>query len=102
LEFLSAGGSRSTQQDDATVAALCRDSTAGVAVITKSWEPPLLEFVDFLHSVRARCNRRQAIIVLLWGGRDGGVLERDRETWRATLRQLKDPDLHVEVIGPSP
>jgi hypothetical protein len=102
LEFLSAGGARSTQQDQATVAALCRDTGAGVAVITKSWEPPLLEFVDFLHSVRARCTRRQAIIVLLWAGRDRGVLERDRETWRSTLRQLKDPDLHVEVIGSSP
>jgi Protein of unknown function (DUF2868) len=102
LKFLSAGGTRSTQQDDATVATLCRDTTAGVAIITKSWEPPLLEFTDFLRSVRVRCNRRQAIIVLLWGGRECGVAECDREIWRSTLRQLKDPDLHVEVIGSSP
>jgi len=101
LEFLAAGGARSTQQDNATIALLCRDAGAGVAVITRGWEPPLLEFVDFLHSVRARCSAQQAVIVLLWGGPDG-VAERDRETWRSMLRQLKDPDLHLEVIGPLP
>jgi hypothetical protein len=99
LDFLAAGGVRSTQQDAAVIAALCTDTTSGVAVITKSWEPPLLEFLDFLRSVRVRCSRRQALVVLLWGGREG-VAERDRETWRSTLRQLKDPDLHVEAIGP--
>jgi hypothetical protein len=101
LDFLAAGGVRSTQQDAAVIAALCSDATTGVAVITKSWEPPLLEFLDFLRSVRDRCSRRQAIVVLLWGGRDG-VAERDRETWRSTVRQLKDPDLHVEALGPQP
>lgn len=101
LGFLAAGGRHTTQQDNATLASLCREATAGVAIIVKSWEPPLLEFVDFLQSVRARCSGRQAIIVLLSGGEDG-VVERDRETWRSTLRQLKDPDLHIEVFGRLP
>jgi hypothetical protein len=101
LQFLAAGGAQSTQQDHAALAVLCRDTAAGVVVIAKSWEPPLLEFIDFLHSVRARCSRGQAIVVLLSGGRDS-VSERDRETWRSTLRQLQDPDLHLEALGPLP
>jgi hypothetical protein len=50
--------------------------------------------------MREQCNRQQPIIILLWGGRDG-VDRRDRETWQLTLRQLKDPDLHIEAMGPA-
>jgi len=99
--WLSAGGTRSLQQDRETVTALCRNAHEGVAVIARSWEPPLLEFLDFIQSVRAQCDRRQAILVLLWGG-EGGVDARDRDAWRRTLQRLKDPDLHVEVIGSAP
>jgi hypothetical protein len=101
LEFLNAGGARSTAEDNATVAALCRQASEGVAVIAKAWEPPLLEFLDFLQEIRAQCGRRQPLIVVLWGGASG-VSERDRESWRLTLRQLRDPDLHLEVIGAAP
>jgi hypothetical protein len=97
-KFLMAGGTRSTDQDNATIVSLCNLKPEGVAVIVKSWEPPLLDFLDFIHSIRGQCNRQQPIIILLWGGRDG-VAGRDRETWQLTLRQLKDPDLHIEAMG---
>jgi hypothetical protein len=101
LDFLNAGGARSTAQDNATVAALCKQGSDGVAVIAKAWEPPLLEFLDFLQEIRAQCGRRQPLIVVLWGG-PSGVSERDREAWQLTLRQLRDPDLHLESIGSAP
>ena len=69
-----------------------------MAIIAKSWEPPLLEFLDFVQSVRERCGRGQPIIVLLCAGSDA-VSDSDRETWQLTLRRLKDPDLHLEVLG---
>lgn len=97
LELLHAGGARSTEQDQATIANLCPTPDQGVAIVAKSWEPPLLEFVDFVQQVRARCARAQPVIVLLWGG-DAPVDARDIEVWRLTLRTLKDPDLHIEVI----
>ena len=95
-----AGGIRSTDEDTATIKALCNRKPEGVAIIVKSWEPPLLEFLDFVRSLRERCNRQQPIIILLRGDRDG-VSERDRETWQMTLRQLKDPDLHIEALEPT-
>ncbi|MEA2079030.1 MAG: DUF2868 domain-containing protein [Pseudomonadota bacterium] len=98
-DFLMAGGTRTTDQDNASIVSLCNLKPEGVAVIVKSWEPPLLEFLDFVHSIREQCNGQQPIIILLWGGRDG-VAGRDRETWQLTLRQLKDPDLHIEAMGP--
>jgi len=101
LEFLNAGGARSTAQDKATVAELCKQVSEAVAVIAKAWEPPLLEFLDFLQEIRAQCGRRQPLIVVLWGG-SSGVSEGDRDSWQLTLRQLRDPDLHLEVIGATP
>jgi hypothetical protein len=101
LDFLNAGGTRSTTQDKATVAALCKQGGDGVAVVAKAWEPPLLEFLDFLQEIRAQCGRRRPLIVVLWGGRPG-VSEHDRNAWQLTLRQLRDPDLHLESIGAEP
>lgn len=100
-DFLAAGGTRTTAQDNATIASLCKHADDGVAVVAKAWEPPLLEFLDFLQDIRVRCGKRQAIIVALWGGLSA-VSESDREAWRLTLGQLKDPDLHLETIGVAP
>ena len=97
--WVSAGGARSIQQDRDTVAGLCRQAGDAVAVVARAWEPPLLEFLDFIQSVRERCDRRQPILVLLWGGQ-GSVTARDRDAWRLTLQRLRDPDLHVETLGP--
>lgn len=97
-DWLSAGGAQTIRQDRETVAALCPGAAEAVAVVVRAWEPPLLEFLDFIQNVRERCNRRQPILVLLWGGQDG-VAARDRDAWHVTLQRLRDPDLHVEVIG---
>lgn len=97
VAFFAAGGSRSTAEDLATQAALCRAPDEGVAIVVKAWEPPLLEFLDFLQGLRKRCSRGQAIIVLLSGGALP-VSETDHETWRLTLRRLKDANLHIELL----
>lgn len=94
----SAGGACSIQQDSETIAALCRGADEAVAVIARAWEPPLLEFLDFLQSLRRQCDRRQPILVLLWGGAQG-VAVHERDAWRVTLQRLNDPDLHVEILG---
>jgi hypothetical protein len=98
LDILPAGGARSTAQDQATAVSLCKRRAQAVTVVAKAWEPPLLEFVDFVQEIRNRCGGRQAIVIALWGGASG-VSERDREAWQLTLAQLKDPDLHLENIG---
>lgn len=96
--LVQAGGNNTTAQDAEVIASICNGKLDGLAVVAKSWEPPLLEFVDFLLLVRGVCNRRQPIIVLLWAG-DEAVQRRDYETWQITLRQAGDPDLHIEPIG---
>ena len=74
---------------------------AGGQAYSRTELPPLLEFLDFLQELRAQCGRRRPLIVVLWGG-PSGVSETDRQSWALTLRQLRDPDLHLETIGTAP
>jgi len=96
--LFAAGGKRSTEQDSATVTSVCESRPQGVVVVVKCWEPPLLDLLDFLRALRTSCSRPLPLIVLLWGGREG-VGEAELDSWRRTLSQLQDPDLHLEVIG---
>ncbi len=99
--LLPAGGTRSTDQDGNTIVSLCGSRPEGVAVVVKAWEPPLLEFLDFVQSIRRKCHKRQPVIVLLWGGSEA-VSDINLETWQVMLQQLKDPDLYTEPLGPTP
>jgi hypothetical protein len=97
LEFLHAGGRQSTEQDQKLLASLCRGKPEGVGILVKAWEPPMLDFLDFVRGIRRECDQKIPVIILLWGGRES-VNASDRETWRLTLGQLRDPDLHVEIM----
>lgn len=97
-EFLQAGGRQTTEQDLELLASLCRRKPEGVGILVKAWEPPMLDFLDFVRGIRRQCGQKKPVIVLLWGGQEG-VYAADRETWRLTLAQLHDPDMHVEVMG---
>jgi hypothetical protein len=100
LQFLGAGGRQTTEQDQELVASLCRRGPEGVGILVKAWEPPMLDFLDFVRDIRLQCGRKKPVLVLLWGGQDD-VTAPDRETWHQTLARLADPDLHVESIGPA-
>ena len=98
LEHLRAGGRQTTKQDQELVLGLCQQKPEGVGILVKAWEPPMLDFLDFVSSIRQQCGRKIPILVLLWGEQDG-ITVPDRETWHQTLAGLADPDLHVESIG---
>jgi len=95
--FHEAGGRLSTQQDAELMASLCGDAPDGISVLVKAWEPPMLEFLDFLRGLRQRCGEKRPIVVLMLGDTDN-VDASDRETWQLTLAQLGDPNLHVESV----
>ena len=100
LALHEAGGRRSTQQDGELVASLCGHEPEGVCVLVKAWEPPMLEFLDFLRGLRQQCGGKRPIVVLTLGEADD-VSASDRETWQLTLGQLGDPNLHVETVDQS-
>lgn len=93
-----AGGCRSLTEDEALAVSLCESKPAGLTILVKAWEPPMLEFLDFVRLLRQACGAGKAIVVLLLG--DKGVVNKlDRDTWQITLAQMSDPDLHIEVAG---
>jgi hypothetical protein len=80
------------QQLDALGADL--DNEARLVVVSKGWEPPLLEFIDFLKLLRERLPvLRIAVAPVDVSGTQ--ILEADREVWASTLARLHDPKLYV-------
>lgn len=106
-----AGGSRTIAEDEAQLAEIGggtpRDSTtadAGVAVLVKLWEPPVIEFTDYLKQLRSAVGQGVAIIVVPVASEPGGaVVSADPELasqWRRRVSAVGDPWLAVgETVG---
>jgi hypothetical protein len=67
-----------------------------VLVMTKGWEPPLLEFVDFLALLREVLGGDCSITVVPLGLDGEGVSRADREVWSRALGRVRDPKLYVQ------
>ena len=68
---------------------------AVVRVITKAWEPPLLEFHDFLEALRT-CLGPRAIIIVVPSSDDGDELAEQKSVWRRSLAKFNDANLFVQ------
>jgi hypothetical protein len=64
-------------------------------IVTKGWEPPLLEFVDFVRLLRENLAQSVRIAVFPVDLRGKGIAESDRRVWARALMQLDDPALYV-------
>jgi hypothetical protein len=65
-----------------------------LVVISKGWEPPLLEFVDFLKLVREKFpDVSVAVAPVDITGR--AIVASERDVWARTLSRLNDPKLYV-------
>jgi hypothetical protein len=74
---------------------------AGVLVAVKAWEPPLMEFIDFLTLLRSKLPAKSSSIVVFPIGLDGDVVDLPAPTeaqyklWRDKLASMGDPWLRV-------
>jgi len=66
-----------------------------VMVVTKGWEPPLLEFMDFLALVREVLGAGASITVVPLELSGTAVAAPDRDVWARALARLRDPRLYV-------
>jgi hypothetical protein len=95
-----AGGRRSISADAETIAALSASpASAGIALVVKAWEPPMMELFDFIHDLRQSAGPRRLIIVAPTGIQTTGQLTSPEPTdlaqWEKQLRRLQDPALVV-------
>jgi len=70
-----------------------------VVVFTKSWEPPLLEFLDVLTAVRAHVGKACSIAVVPVGLESKPAESSDVAVWARTVAQLQDPGTYVMNFG---
>lgn len=66
-----------------------------VVIFSKGWEPPLLEFADFLEALRAGLGSTATIVVAPINTRGDAIEPADREIWAAFLGRHGDPRLYV-------
>ncbi len=73
-----------------------------VLILVKGWEPPLLEFIDFVKSLRGHLAGDRAEIVVLPVGLDSdshvglhAASPAQIKLWRDKLARLGDPSLRV-------
>jgi hypothetical protein len=103
-QILSAGGAATMEADQAVVAQLGADrtNTEEIVILVKAWEPPLLEFVDFVRSVRQALGRNRSILVLPVAvnaaGQPQAASESQTGVWQRKLTQLGDPWLRVAAF----
>lgn len=66
-----------------------------VVIFTKGWEPPLLEFTDFLADLRRGLGAVATLVVVPINTRRDGVDAQDRDIWAEFLGRHSDPRLYV-------
>lgn len=99
----TAGGGASVAEDDALVRQFGANDDPGrgdVLVLVKGWEPPLMEFIDFVQALRRAIDSAAAEIVVLPVGLDhderlGPATPAQLSVWRNKLARVGDPSLRV-------
>lgn len=96
LEAVAEAGSGSLDADRAALARIS-GNPATIVVLTPAWEPPLLEFADFLGDVRAAVGPAASIIVVPVGEACGPISELERASWARAVRRAGDPAVYLEA-----
>ena len=92
-----AGGRNSTQEDTKIIAQLQQLKADDALILVKAWEPPLLEFKDWLGQLRKTI--KGSIIILLLDPDNSHPSAADISLWRADLQQLADSGLYIEGLS---
>lgn len=93
---IQAGYGDSSRQIDAVFEQLSMP-TEQITIQVKGWEPPLLEFNDFVELLRAHAGRSCSIVVELISLPDLMLDDDAIGAWRATVGKLRDPETYVQV-----
>jgi hypothetical protein len=102
LSSLASAGGESLAADAAVIRALAEDGAGDpVLVLVKAWEPPVLEFLDFLGELRQALGADRGVVVVPLAIGEGGRVARprapDAEQWQRGVARLGDPFTQVHV-----
>jgi Protein of unknown function (DUF2868) len=94
--LVEAGGGQPLDAERAALSAVA-DGTSSVVVFTPAWEPPLLEFGDFLAALRKRVGATVSIVVVPIGEDEAPSTALERETWARAVSDAADPRVYLET-----
>ncbi len=100
-DVYDAGGVSSSKQDREVIAKLKHiQKNEQVFILVKSWEPPMMEFTDFLAELRAAIEHRQTIIVIPVD-LDGKHLasKENLSWWEKRLQSIGDPWIVIHPLA---
>ncbi len=96
--YHEAGGAQSLQRDSEVIAGLTTPGPT-ITLLVRGWEPPLLEFTDFLLELRDTAGEQRTLVVLLVGSSQDLSAPNDPadiEIWTTVLRDKLGAQLRVE------
>ena len=96
-EVVEAGGGRTLGADQASIDRVSAGYAGTVVVFTRAWEPPLLEFLDFVAALRRALGTDASIIVAPVAESSAPVESQHRETWARAIGRLADPRVYLET-----
>jgi hypothetical protein len=104
IDVHPAGGARSLADDREVIRRLAESGAeTSVVVVVRAWEPPVLEFVDFVSDLRSALGEAVSIAIIPVAlGADGGpeaAPEADFSQWQRRLIALGDPWLSIRALA---
>lgn len=96
--LLEAGGMRRIMDDDKVLASLDARKASSVVLFTKAWEPPLLDFQDFVEKLRAHLGNQASIVVVPLGINGAAANADDLIAWDHGITRLGDPRVYVHEM----
>jgi len=94
-QVVDAGGS--TLDADRRTLESFRGTSGPVVVLTPAWEPPLLEFDDFIAGLRQTIGTARSIIVVPLGESLREATSAEAENWSLAVGRIGDPHTYVEA-----
>jgi hypothetical protein len=94
---IEAGGGRELSEDRAAVDALRAAGQHVVVIFTPAWEPPLLEFLDFVAALRDALGTGASILVTPVAEDERAPSDVEADMWSRAVGRLADPEVYVEV-----
>ncbi|CAB1276509.1 DUF2868 domain-containing protein [Candidatus Nitrosacidococcus tergens] len=96
--IISGGGKNTIDQDQSIIEELKNTATQlAIIIVVKAWEPPLLDFLDFLEMLRADIgSERQITVIPIALNTDQKLTpadDKDLDIWGRKLQSLGDPKL---------
>ncbi len=93
--IIEVSGDGDLQIDSEVIRQIDVNETGKIHIITKAWEPPLLEFHDFIQILRTKFGSEVSISIQPISANNELPDATDVEIWRHSIEKLQDPKVYV-------